>query len=361
MVKPWRRLGKGLTPWRGGLEKGGNPLDDSSPAALPRWQVACISPSSRCLSETLSTLHYASRARRVTTRPLANRVLQTGNPSEPLCPLLGSPRTHPFIHPPLPGVPGEAAANLGARNPRPAAGKPLPAPAAVPAQGASEEHGGPREPSKSMVGLGRQVRPRRAAPTRGNPSLAQPLRSPAGLRGGERADEVWEACVGPLNRGPRSWQGSQSPWLGSTLHQPASLRGLRGAGQGSEVLWRLLMPCPASSLLPRQPRLSPEPSGDIPAGPSHRATCSSCDNQPLLRSARTRRVHPGHSARHRRPDTTPTSVPRLPVRVGAWGLQSSCPRQGEHAQTTHPLLPSLAEAPSCLQLPRVPTVLPRVS
>ncbi|KAI6074334.1 Kinesin-like protein [Aix galericulata] len=36
--------------------------------------VACISPSSRCLSETLSTLHYASRACRVTTRPVANRV-----------------------------------------------------------------------------------------------------------------------------------------------------------------------------------------------------------------------------------------------------------------------------------------------
>ncbi|NXP18879.1 KIF12 protein, partial [Scytalopus superciliaris] len=31
--------------------------------------VACISPSSHCLSETLSTLHYASRARSVTTRP----------------------------------------------------------------------------------------------------------------------------------------------------------------------------------------------------------------------------------------------------------------------------------------------------
>ncbi|NXT65119.1 KIF12 protein, partial [Chaetops frenatus] len=31
--------------------------------------VACISPSSRCLSETLSTLNYASHARRVTTRP----------------------------------------------------------------------------------------------------------------------------------------------------------------------------------------------------------------------------------------------------------------------------------------------------
>ncbi|XP_019477422.1 kinesin-like protein KIF12 isoform X1 [Meleagris gallopavo] len=36
--------------------------------------VACVSPSSRCLSETLSTLHYASRARKVTTRPMANRV-----------------------------------------------------------------------------------------------------------------------------------------------------------------------------------------------------------------------------------------------------------------------------------------------
>ncbi|XP_040543149.1 kinesin-like protein KIF12 isoform X4 [Gallus gallus] len=36
--------------------------------------VACVSPSSHCLSETLSTLHYASRARRVTNRPVANRV-----------------------------------------------------------------------------------------------------------------------------------------------------------------------------------------------------------------------------------------------------------------------------------------------
>ncbi|NXA35333.1 KIF12 protein, partial [Eudromia elegans] len=31
--------------------------------------VACVSPSSRCLAETLSTLRYASRARSVTTRP----------------------------------------------------------------------------------------------------------------------------------------------------------------------------------------------------------------------------------------------------------------------------------------------------
>ncbi|KAM8797299.1 kinesin-like protein KIF12 [Eudromia elegans] len=36
--------------------------------------VACVSPSSRCLAETLSTLRYASRARSVTTRPVLNRV-----------------------------------------------------------------------------------------------------------------------------------------------------------------------------------------------------------------------------------------------------------------------------------------------
>ncbi|XP_025070398.1 kinesin-like protein KIF12 isoform X2 [Alligator sinensis] len=36
--------------------------------------VACVSPSSRCLPETLSTLRYASRARRVTSRPVATRV-----------------------------------------------------------------------------------------------------------------------------------------------------------------------------------------------------------------------------------------------------------------------------------------------
>lgn len=79
MVCAWRRLGRGarsckgarvLPRWRGM----GDPLAGSSPAALPCRQVACISPSSRCLSETLSTLHYASHARRVTTRPLANRV-----------------------------------------------------------------------------------------------------------------------------------------------------------------------------------------------------------------------------------------------------------------------------------------------
>ncbi|XP_071673165.1 kinesin-like protein KIF12 isoform X4 [Patagioenas fasciata] len=59
------------------------------------------------------------------------------------------------------GIPGKAAANLGGRNPCPAAGKPLPAPAAVPAQGANEEHGGPRDPieARGMARLGRQAAP----------------------------------------------------------------------------------------------------------------------------------------------------------------------------------------------------------
>ncbi|CAM5164328.1 unnamed protein product [Eretmochelys imbricata] len=36
--------------------------------------VACISPSSRCLPETLRTLRFASRAKKVTTKPVAHRV-----------------------------------------------------------------------------------------------------------------------------------------------------------------------------------------------------------------------------------------------------------------------------------------------
>ncbi|XP_039722760.1 kinesin-like protein KIF12 isoform X7 [Pteropus medius] len=38
---------------------------------ISRQTVACVSPSAQCLPETLSTLRYASRAQRVTTRPQA--------------------------------------------------------------------------------------------------------------------------------------------------------------------------------------------------------------------------------------------------------------------------------------------------
>lgn len=171
-----------------------------------------------------------------------------------LCPAAGTPLSHPFV---LPGVPGEAAANLGGRNPRPAAGKPLPAPAAVPAQGADEEHRGPGDPpeGRGMARLGRQVRPRRAAslpcrraaPVRGSPSLAQPLRPPAGLCGGERAAEVRGARSGPTSGGSRGRRGSQSPRPGSTLCQPASPRDSGGLSRAR----RFTRGCQCHALLPR--------------------------------------------------------------------------------------------------------------
>ncbi|XP_044850207.1 kinesin-like protein KIF12 isoform X6 [Mauremys mutica] len=37
-------------------------------------QVACVSPSSRCLPETLRTLRFAGRAKKVTTKPVAHRI-----------------------------------------------------------------------------------------------------------------------------------------------------------------------------------------------------------------------------------------------------------------------------------------------
>ncbi|XP_059573147.1 kinesin-like protein KIF12 isoform X3 [Alligator mississippiensis] len=49
-------------------------LADALGGAGVTLMVACVSPSSRCLPETLSTLRYASRARRVTSRPVATRV-----------------------------------------------------------------------------------------------------------------------------------------------------------------------------------------------------------------------------------------------------------------------------------------------
>ncbi|XP_048180655.1 LOW QUALITY PROTEIN: kinesin-like protein KIF12 [Corvus hawaiiensis] len=195
--------------------------------------VACISPSSRCLSETLSTLHYASRARRVTTRPLANRVSR-----EKLLQTLEQE-----IH-------ALQLENLSLRQqlclPR------------VPV-GSTEV---PGNPPKAWSGLGGRYGPAGQLPPEGTPA--------------------WPSLYGLL----------------------------RDFVVENEQM--------------RQPRLSLEPSGDIPVGPSHRATRGSCDSQPLLRSARTPHVHPGHSVRHRRPDTTPTSVPQLPKLPPA-SSHPSCP------------------------------------
>ncbi|XP_027745828.1 kinesin-like protein KIF12 isoform X3 [Empidonax traillii] len=180
--------------------------------------VACISPSSRCLSETLSTLHYASRARRVTTRPMANRVSR----------------------------------------------------------------------EKLLQTLEEEIHALKLE----NLSLRQQLCLPrVPLRSTEVPENPPKACT--------SWGG-------------------------------------------RQPWLSPDPSGDIPDGPSHRATRSSCDSQPLLRSAHAPQIPPGHSTRFQKPNTS-ASVPRLPKLPPASGRSSypGCPQccPGPADATTSQVLP----------------------
>ncbi|XP_074701766.1 kinesin-like protein KIF12 isoform X5 [Strix aluco] len=231
--------------------------------------VACISPSSRCLSETLSTLHYASRARRVTTRPLANRVsrekllqtleeeihaLQMENLSlrQQLC----LPRV-PMRTTEVPGTPPRAGA---------------------------------------WPGWGGRY-------------------GPAGLRCSTLEGQV-------PSEGAPAW--------------PSFYGLLRDFVVENERL--------------RQPWLSPDPRGDVPAGPSRRATRSSCDSHPLLRSARTPRIPQGHPARLQQPDTTLASGPRLlklPPTSGRPGCPG-CPH----------CCPGLADAIMSQVLPGPPTLQP---
>lgn len=111
-------------------------------------------------------------------------------------------------------------------------------------------------------------------------------------------------------------------------------------------LWRQgwearCMPCPAPSLLPRQPHKSPDPGGDVP---SCRAPRSFCGSQVPLRSTQ---VPLGHPTQLQQPHAMPTSGHQLPVSAGTpgtpWGLQGGC------TNTRCPLPP--AETASCLRLP----------
>ncbi|XP_040471679.1 kinesin-like protein KIF12 isoform X7 [Falco naumanni] len=238
--------------------------------------VACISPSSHCLSETLSTLHYASRARRVTTRPLANRVSR-----EKLLQTLEKE-----IH-------ALQLENLSLR----------------------QQLCLPRVPARSMEMPGTPPR--------------------------EGARPGWGGRYGPAGLRCSPVEG-QLPSQGAPAW-PSLYGLLRDFVVENEQL--------------RQPQLSPDPSGDIPAGPSCRATRSSGDGQPLLPSARTPHVPTSHPTRLQQPDTTPASGSRLPVSMGGPG-STDILTWGEDARTTHPLISSLAEAASCLQPPWLPPVLP---
>ncbi|XP_076210800.1 kinesin-like protein KIF12 isoform X2 [Aptenodytes patagonicus] len=233
--------------------------------------VACISPSSRCLSETLSTLHYASRARRVTTRPLANRVSR-----EKLLQTLEEE-----IH-------ALQLENLSLR----------------------QQLCLPRVPMRSTEVLGTPPR--------------------VGAWPG------WGGRYGPagLRRSPLEGQLS-----------------LEGAPAWPS-LYGLLRDFVVENEQLRQPRLSPDPSGDVPAGPSHRATRSSCDSQPRLRSAHTPRVPPGHPARLRPPDATPAPGPRL-LKLPPTSGRPRCPGCPQ-------CYPGLADAivPQALPGPPAPQLVP---
>ncbi|XP_009276570.2 PREDICTED: kinesin-like protein KIF12 [Aptenodytes forsteri] len=174
--------------------------------------VACISPSSRCLSETLSTLHYASRARRVTTRPLANRVSR----------------------------------------------------------------------EKLLQTLEEEIHALQLE----NLSLRQQLCLP---RVPMRSTEV---PVTPPRVG--AWPG----WGGR--YGPAGLRRSPLEGQLSlegapawPSLYGLLRDFVVENEQLRQPRLSPDPSGDVPAGPSHRATRSSSPTSGRPRCPGCPQCYPG--------------------------------------------------------------------
>ncbi|XP_064022514.1 LOW QUALITY PROTEIN: kinesin-like protein KIF12 [Pogoniulus pusillus] len=208
--------------------------------------IACISPSSRCLSETLSTLHYASQARRVTTRPLANRV--------------------------------------------------------------------PRE--KLLRSLEKEIQALQLE----NLSLRQQLCLP---RVPMRNTEVPGT---PLKVGScPGWGGRYGP----IEHLPS-----RGAPVGPS-LYGLLRDCMVENEHLRHPQLPPDLSSAIPAGPPRRATRSSCNSQPQLRSARTPGVTPSHPVRFWQPDMTPASgsqLPKLPptsVRSGCLGCPQCCPEPAD--------------------------------
>ncbi|XP_071621710.1 kinesin-like protein KIF12 isoform X3 [Heliangelus exortis] len=246
--------------------------------------VACISPSSRCLSETLSTLHYASRARRVTTRPLANRVSR-----EKLLQTLEEE-----IH-------ALQLENLSLR----------------------QQLRLPRVPMRSVEVPGT---PLRAGVW---PGWGGGIYCPTGLHHSPLEGQLPSEGQLPLEGAP-AWPS----------------------------LYGLLRDFVVENEQMRQPWISSDPSSDVSAGPPCRATHSSCDSQPLLQSACTPHVLPGHPARLQQPETTPASGLQLPMSLGEPELHRH-PQVGVRTHKTpiccHPLLqklPPSSRRPNCPGCPQ---------
>ncbi|XP_066835972.1 kinesin-like protein KIF12 isoform X3 [Anser cygnoides] len=249
--------------------------------------VACISPSSRCLSETLSTLHYASRARRVTTRPVSNRVprekllqtleeeiraLQLENLSlrQQLClPTVPTRSEEVLGTPPRPGAQPGWAGKYGHMGPR-----------CPPPEGQLLSEGAPAWPS--LYGLLRDF-------VVENEQLRQPHKSP---------DPGGDIPAVPSCRAPRSSCGSQVP-LRST-HVPL--------GHPTQL---------------RQPHATPASGHQLPKLPPA-SGCPQCC--PSLPDAIVPQVLPGLPV----PQPVPLGIP-LPGQEDA-ALPGSRPHQGKRSQ-----------------------------
>ncbi|XP_062448318.1 kinesin-like protein KIF12 isoform X2 [Rhea pennata] len=310
--------------------------------------VACVSPSSRCLSETLSTLHYASRARRVTARPAASRVpreklLQTLEEEIRALQLENLSLRQQLCLPRLParsaaeaaaGTPARAGAGgrrsrAGRRRQPPleglhptavgegsAAGTPQRAPAwpslygllrdfvveneqlgrggcpALPGTRRSREPGAEAPGAGGAAPGGGWSPPAARDPTSDEPSRGWGCLCQGGFGSACRGHE------GSRPRGPGPVPCAAHSQSGSATGSPSALVPL--GGPGLEACWRLPASCPTPLLPSRQPRPAPDHIGDVPASPSHGATRSAWS---------TRGPHGslGHAVRLLQPNVTPGS------------------------------------------------------
>ncbi|XP_040388918.1 kinesin-like protein KIF12 isoform X2 [Cygnus olor] len=245
--------------------------------------VACISPSSRCLSETLSTLHYASRACRVTTRPVANRVpreklLQTLEEEIRALQLENLSLRQQLC---LPTVPTRSGEVLGTP----------PRPGAQPGWAGRYGHMGP--PEGQLLSEGAPAWPSLYGLLRDfvveNEQLRRPHKSP---------DPGGDIPAVPSCRGPRSSCGSQVP-LRST-HVPL--------GHPTQL---------------RQPHATPASGHQLPKLPPA-SGCPQCC--PGLPDAIVPQVLPGLPM----PQPVPLGIP-LPSQEDA-ALPGSRPHQGKRSQ-----------------------------
>uniref|UniRef100_A0A8B9PDD5 Kinesin-like protein n=1 Tax=Apteryx owenii TaxID=8824 RepID=A0A8B9PDD5_APTOW len=279
--------------------------------------VACISPSSRCLSETMSTLHYASRARRVTTRPVANRVrqrvlaklLQTLEEEIQALQLENLSLRRQLCLPRLP------ARSWGGLRQAPAWPSLYSVLRDFVVENERLRHGG----SPALSGTRRSHELRAEAQGSGGAALGGSWSPPAAQDPvSDNLSQGWgrlcQGGFGSVCRGQEgSWPGMPGPVPCAACSQSGNPTGNPGtlipwAGQGLEACWRLPASCPVPLLLSRQPQPAPDLIGDVPASPSHRVTRSSW-------STRGPRALLGHPARLLQPNGTPASSCWAPLLV----------------------------------------------